>query len=36
LIDAGYTGDKLNDLMRSVPALIYKIKEARDKRDALR
>lgn len=36
LMDAGYEGNKLEDLMRPVPALIYKIKEARDKRDALR
>lgn len=35
LIDAGYTGNKLDDLMRPVAGMIYKIKEARNKRDAL-
>jgi len=35
LIDAGYEGNKLDDLMRPVAGMIYKIKEARNKRDAL-
>jgi hypothetical protein len=35
LIDAGYEGNKLDNLMRPVAGMIYKIKEARNKRDAL-